>query len=73
MEHPELVGVYEIAEMAGVSRTVVSNWRVRDPRFPEPEAELRSGPVYRADQIERYLKRRSKLALRFRAGERAVM
>lgn len=61
IEPPELVGVYEIAELAGVSRTVVSNWRARDARFPEPAAELRSGPVFRADQIERYLKRRSKV------------
>jgi len=57
----DLLGIYEIAELAGVSRTVVSNWRARDDRFPNPAADLRSGPVYRADQIKRYLKRRNKL------------
>jgi chromosome partitioning protein len=57
----DLLGIYEIAELAGVSRTVVSNWRARDDRFPSPAADLRSGPVYRADQIKRYLKRRNRL------------
>jgi chromosome partitioning protein len=56
----DLVGLAEVAEMAGVSRTVVSNWRSRDHRFPAPVAELRSGPVFRAEQIGRYLRRRSK-------------
>ncbi|MEV6873980.1 ParA family protein [Amycolatopsis sp. NPDC051128] len=54
----ELVGLYEVAEMAGVSRTVVSNWRNRDQRFPAPIADLKSGPVFRVAQIRRYLKRR---------------
>jgi len=56
----ELVGLYEVAEMAKVSRTVVANWRNRDPRFPRPVAELRSGPVFRSGQIRRYIKRRRK-------------
>ncbi|MFH9710440.1 AAA family ATPase [Streptomyces luteogriseus] len=54
----QLVGLFEVAEMAGVSRTVVANWRTRDKRFPAPIADLRSGPVFRASQIRRYLKRR---------------
>jgi chromosome partitioning protein len=56
----ELVGLAEVAELAGVSRTVVSNWRARDPRFPAPVAELRSGPVFNVDVITRYLRRRSR-------------
>ena len=49
MQEPqdELLGLYEVAELAGVGRTVVANWRARDPRFPKPTAELRSGPVFR--------------------------
>ena len=54
----ELLGLYEIAELAGVSRTAMANWRVRDARFPKPTAELRSGPVFRASEVRRYLKRR---------------
>ena len=56
----ELVGLYEVAEMARVSRPVVANWRTRDPRFPQPVADLRSGPVFRTSQIRRYIKRRKK-------------
>jgi chromosome partitioning protein len=56
----ELVGLYEVAKIANVSRTVVANWRVRDRRFPAPVADLRSGPVFRSSQIRRYIKRRRK-------------
>jgi chromosome partitioning protein len=49
-----------VAEVASVSRTVISNWRARDPRFPQPIADLRAGPVFRASEIRRYLKRRKK-------------
>jgi chromosome partitioning protein len=60
MPQPPLVGLAEVAELAGVSRTVVSNWRTRDSRFPAPVADLRSGPVFDVDQIARYLRRRNK-------------
>jgi chromosome partitioning protein len=56
----ELLGIFEIAELAGVGRPVVANWRSRDPRFPPAVADLRSGPVFQADQIRRYLRRRRK-------------
>ena len=56
----ELLGLAEVAGLAGVSRTVVSNWRARDPRFPLPVADLRSGPVFDSHQISRYLRRRNK-------------
>jgi chromosome partitioning protein len=55
----DFVGLAEVAEMAGVSRTVVSNWRTRDTRFPLPEADLRSGPVFRREAIEKYLGRKA--------------
>jgi len=46
VEEPGLVGLSEIAEMAGVSKQAVTNWRSRYPDFPHPVAELRSGPVW---------------------------
>jgi len=55
----DLVGLAEVAEMAGVSRTVVSNWRTRDIRFPQPLADLRSGPVFGRATIQKYLARRA--------------
>jgi chromosome partitioning protein len=52
----ELVGVSEIAELAGVSRQAVSNWRSRSKNFPSPLAELSSGPVWLKENIENWLK-----------------
>lgn len=57
-QEPELVGLYEVAEFAGVGPSAVANWRARDPNFPTPVAELRSGPVFKTTQIQKYLKRR---------------
>ena len=54
----ELVGINEIADLAGVSRQAVSNWRVRVPDFPKPIAELKAGPVFRRSQIRSWLRKR---------------
>ena len=43
--HPRLVGIAEIARMAGVSRQRASQL-ARSPSFPKPHAELASGPVW---------------------------
>jgi len=51
----ELIGVSEIAELAGVSRQAVFNWQARHSSFPAPVAELRSGPVWRREDIEQWL------------------
>lgn len=58
MKDGDLVGIYEIAEMAGVSRQAVVNWRARAPDFPAPVADLHSGPVFARDQVRKWLKRR---------------
>jgi len=59
-QNDELVGIGEIAEMAGVSRQAVANWRVRAVDFPGPIAELASGPVFRRSQIRSWLKRKKR-------------
>ena len=43
-------GHLRVAELAGVSRTVVSNWRARDHGFLARSADLRSGPVFGANR-----------------------
>lgn len=53
----ELIGINEIAEMAGVSRQAVANWRARTTDFPRPLTELASGPVFRRSQVRSWLKR----------------
>jgi chromosome partitioning protein len=50
-----LVGLYEVAQMAGVTTQAVGNWRTRYPDFPEPVARLRMGPVFDARAIRRWL------------------
>ncbi|MFP5237644.1 MAG: AAA family ATPase [Acidobacteriota bacterium] len=54
----DLIGVNEVAELAKVSRQAVSNWRMRFADFPQPVAELRAGPVFRARQVQAWLRRR---------------
>src|SRR5437773_8729451 len=54
----DLIGISEIAELAGVSPAAVANWRVRNPDFPKPVAVLRSGPIYRGAEIKAWLIRR---------------
>lgn len=57
-ENKDIIGINEVAEIAGVSASAVINWRNRDKSFPAPIAELKSGPVFNYDQIRRYLKKR---------------
>ena len=54
----ELVGINEIADLAGVSRQAVANWRVRFADFPTPLAKLKAGPVFSRSQIRSWLKKR---------------
>lgn len=53
-EPEELVGVAEIASILGVSRQRVSELRGRRG-FPEPVADLASGPVWRLSSLQRFL------------------
>lgn len=46
----------EIAQRAGVRRSVVSVWRARYDDFPAPLAELAVGPVFVWAQVERWLR-----------------
>ena len=54
----ELVGIKEIAEIAGLTKQAVANWRSRSSNFPEPIAELAAGPVFRRSQIRSWLRKR---------------
>lgn len=47
-----LIGLAEMAELFGVTKQVVTNWRSRKAGFPKPIAELKSGPVWDSDSIE---------------------
>ena len=63
MQTDDLVGIYEIAQWAGVTPAAVVNWRSRHTDFPSPVSELRAGPVFKSSQIRKWLKnRRTKMA-----------
>ena len=47
----DLVGTSEVAEMLGVSKQTLINWRNRVADFPEPVAELKSGPVWQREEV----------------------
>lgn len=56
MDPINLVGVSEIAELAKVSRQVVSNWRQRYEQFPRPIKTLQSGPVWDREAFDTWFR-----------------
>lgn len=57
-ENTELVGVQEVAKLAGVTRAAVANWRSRFQDFPKPVADLAAGPVFNLGQVRAWLRKR---------------
>jgi hypothetical protein len=53
----ELLGLYEIANLARVSPQAVSNWVARKAHFPKPLAQLASGSVWDAATMRSWLER----------------
>jgi len=58
----DLVGIAEIAKMFDVSPAAVTNWRNRFNDFPKPVALLKSGPVFKAEQIKKWNGRKNNMA-----------
>jgi len=54
---PELVGVAEIAALAGVPRNTAAVWMKRG-KLPKPVVTLAMGPVWLKTDITAWLKRR---------------
>lgn len=52
----DLLGIAEIAGLAGVSKQAVSNWRVRYDHFPSPTQTLQSGPVWQREKVDAWVK-----------------
>ncbi|WP_445442788.1 N-6 DNA methylase [Clavibacter sp. km1a] len=50
-----LLGPSDIADLAGVSRAAVSNWRKRIPDFPEPSGGTANRPLFATSDIEAWL------------------
>ena len=56
MSTEKLFGIAEVANLAGVSKQAVSNWRMRYDHFPRPLQNLQSGPVWEQEKIETWVK-----------------
>src|SRR6266478_3320715 len=56
MQPENIVGVAEVAEIAKVTKQVVSNWRQRYENFPRPLKNLQSGPVWNREAVDIWLK-----------------
>ena len=64
----EILGINEIATMAGVSSQAVANWRARANDFPKPMTELASGPIFRRSQIRAWLRKNNRKLASLDAG-----
>jgi chromosome partitioning protein len=58
MHDDDLIGLYEVAQLAEVSPAAVGNWRKRHPDFPIPVRQLQSGPVFQRRQILHWLRKK---------------
>lgn len=61
MDEQSILGIAEIANLCNVSPAAVTNWRKRFKDFPKPVAVLKAGPVYRADEIEKWIRRKNNM------------
>ena len=59
MPEMDLIGLHEIAAMAGYTPSAVANWRKRFTDFPAPIVELKSGPVFQGAHVRAWLDRRN--------------
>lgn len=58
----DLVGISEIAKMFDVTPAAVTNWRSRYDDFPKPVIVLKSGPIFRSEQIIKWNRRKNNMA-----------
>jgi N-6 DNA Methylase len=58
VEEQGLVGPSDIADIAGVSRSAVSNWRKRAEDFPDPVAGTSAKPLFSREAVNEWLMRR---------------
>ena len=54
-DNDALVSLADLAEMAGVSRPAVSNWRRRNPDFPSPVAETGATSLFRLGDLRLWM------------------
>lgn len=62
----DVVGIGEIARMAGVSGQAVNNWRARHDDFPKPVKQLLCGSLFDRNEISAWLERATTQTRRMR-------
>lgn len=67
-----LLAPSDVAELAGVSRAAVSNWRRRMRDFPQPTAGTASKPLFAAKDIADWLERHPEKSQAARRGPETV-
>jgi type I restriction enzyme M protein len=70
IDQPALVGIPQIAEIAGVGRSAVSNWRKRHADFPAPKVQTPSGALFDLREVEDWLIEQGKISERAPASAR---
>jgi type I restriction enzyme M protein len=65
-----LVGIPQIADIAGVGRSAVGNWRKRHDDFPAPRVQAPSGALFDLREVEDWLIVHGKIARRAPASAR---
>jgi predicted DNA-binding transcriptional regulator AlpA len=65
LKHKRLYGMSEAVEALGVPRSTINRWR-GNGTMPSPYEELASGPVWKREDIEKFIRQRE------RAEERAA-
>lgn len=58
MSDLDLIGLHEIATLAGLTPSAVANWRNRFADFPAPVVDLKSGPVFQGAHVRAWLAKR---------------
>jgi type I restriction enzyme M protein len=69
-EERALVGIPQIAGIAGVGRSAVGNWRKRHPDFPAPKVQTPSGALFDLREVEDWLIEQGKISQRAPASAR---
>src|SRR3954454_24949951 len=70
VEEGALVGIPQIADLAGVGRSAVSNWRKRHPDFPTAKVQAPSGALFDLREVEDWLIEQGKISQRAPASAR---
>jgi type I restriction enzyme M protein len=70
VEERALIGIPQIAEIAGVGRSAVGNWRKRHADFPTPRVQTPSGALFDLREVEDWLIEQGKISQRAPASAR---